>query len=284
MATEKVSAMPMIPASLLTDIIYEIQGGISYQARMDQVFNLMLANTILNFPGNPNGFIAGEVYQFCWDTTGAILFLCTTTGTAASAVWTVVSSSVPGIVSPANGGTGVSNPTAHTLPVAEGAANFNFLGPLTNGQLLIGSSGLDPVPATLTAGTNIGIVNAAGSITISATGLGGFTWNHVTTTPITMSPNNGYIIDDGGSIVTLTLPLTSAVGDEIDIIGQTTGLGWIIAQRVGQSIVFGTSTTTSGVGGSLASTNPTDSFYMICTVANTVWNLASGPQGNITVV
>lgn len=41
---------------------------------------------------------------------------------------------------------------------------------LTNGQLLIGSTGLAPVATTLTAGAGIGIVNGAGTITISAPG------------------------------------------------------------------------------------------------------------------
>lgn len=70
-------------------------------------------------------------------------------------------------VPPANGGTGVSSPTAHTLPVAEGSSNFNFLGPLTNGELLIGSTGLDPVASALTSGMGISITNGAGSITIA---------------------------------------------------------------------------------------------------------------------
>lgn len=72
-------------------------------------------------------------------------------------------------VTPAFGGTGVVNPTAHTLPVAEGASNFTFLGPLTNGQLLIGNTGNDPTPNTLTAGSGITITNGAGTITIAST-------------------------------------------------------------------------------------------------------------------
>lgn len=39
---------------------------------------------------------------------------------------------------------------------------------LTNGQLPIGSTGANPVPATLTAGGGVTITNAAGSITIAA--------------------------------------------------------------------------------------------------------------------
>lgn len=41
---------------------------------------------------------------------------------------------------------------------------------LTNGQMLIGSTGNAPVAATLTAGANVTILNGAGTITISATG------------------------------------------------------------------------------------------------------------------
>lgn len=70
------------------------------------------------------------------------------------------------------GGTGVASPTAHTLPVAEGSSAFTFLGPLTNGQLLIGSTGADPVAATLTAGTGVSITNGAGSISIALSGSG----------------------------------------------------------------------------------------------------------------
>jgi hypothetical protein len=39
---------------------------------------------------------------------------------------------------------------------------------LTNGQLLIGSTGASPIAATLSAGTGIAITNAAGSITIAS--------------------------------------------------------------------------------------------------------------------
>ena len=41
----------------------------------------------------------------------------------------------------------------------------------TNGQLLIGSTGAAPVAATLTAGTGMSVVNAAGSITLNNTGV-----------------------------------------------------------------------------------------------------------------
>lgn len=184
-------------------------------------------------------------------------------------------------ISAVNGGTGTVSPVIHSLPIAQGSAAWNFVN-LSNGQLLIGSTGADPVAATLTAGSNISIANGVGGITISATGLAGFSWTVVTGLTQGMLVNNGYIANNA-ALVTMTLPIVSAVGDEIDIIGKGAG-GWVIAQNAGQSIVLGNTTTTVGVAGSLASTNRHDSFYMICTVASTEWTVASGPVGNITVV
>jgi hypothetical protein len=53
------------------------------------------------------------------------------------------------------------------------AGSFGGLGPLTNGQLLIGSTGAAAVPAVLTPGANVTITNAPGAITIASTGGGG---------------------------------------------------------------------------------------------------------------
>jgi hypothetical protein len=282
MANEMFTQLPTVTTAMLSDIICAVQGGVSVQETLGQIQQLFQSNVVLNFPGNPNGNLAGTTYQLCWDTTDKIMYVCTTSGDVVTAVWTAIAPSAGGVIPPSQGGTGIVNPTAHALPIAEGAGNFNFLGPLTNGQLLIGSTGADPVPANLMAGTNISIVNSAGGITISGTGFAGFSWNTVTGTTQAMLSNNGYIVNNAG-LVTLTLPTTSAVGDEIDIIGKGTG-GWLIAQNAGQTIVLGSSTTTAGVSGSLASTNHNDSFYMTCTVANTEWRVSSGPVGNITVV
>lgn len=153
---------------------------------------------------------------------------------------------------------------------------------LTNGQLWIGSTGIAPVAANVTAGTNITITNTAGGIQIAASGSGSFSWNMVTGTTQAMSSNNGYIANNAG-LVTFTLPTTSIIGDELEMIGKGAG-GWIITQGSGQQIIFGSSSTTLGVGGSLASTNIRDSVYLVCTVANTEWTVGSAPQGILTVV
>ena len=281
MANEKFTQLPTVASALTTDIIAAVQGGISVQETLSQVIALAIGQTILHYAGNPNGNVAGSVYQLCWDTTNTVMYVCTVTGTAPLAVWTKIANSPSTIVTPTYGGTGVANPTAHTLPVAEGSSNFNFLGPLTNGQLLIGSTGADPVPATLTATGGISILNAAGSITISGSG-GGFTWTDVTGTTQAMTADNGYFANNAGT-VTFTLPVTAAAGTVLAVMGKGAG-GWAIAQNVGQSIVIGSLTSTIGVGGSIASTNAMDSIYLTCITADTVWSTLGAPQGNITVV
>jgi hypothetical protein len=151
---------------------------------------------------------------------------------------------------------------------------------MTDGQLIIGYTGGTPTAATLTAGTNISITNAGASIAIAATGAAAFSWVVVTGTTQDMLSNTGYIANNSG-LVTLNLPATSSVGDEIDVIGKGTG-GWLIQCGVGQTIVLGEDTTSSG--GSLASTNAKDALYIVCTVANTEWQVGSAPQGNITIL
>lgn len=179
-----------------------------------------------------------------------------------------------------SGGSGVSAPTIYTLPVAQGASAYNFLGPLTNGQLLIGSTGANPVPATITAGTGVTVSNGAGTITISVSGAG-TGWTDVTGASQTLAVNNGYIANRGAGNVAFTLPATAIVGDTIYIVGKQNG--WTIAQAASQQIVFGNASTTIGVGGSLASTNARDCITMVCTATNLEWTVIAS-IGNITIV
>lgn len=68
--------------------------------------------------------------------------------------------------------------SVNALQVNTGGA-FGGVGPLTNGQLLIGSTGNPPQAATLTAGTGIAITTTPGGITVAATGGGGATYDPV---------------------------------------------------------------------------------------------------------
>jgi len=174
---------------------------------------------------------------------------------------------------------GTSSITEHAVLTGNGTEGITNLGPLTNGQLVIGSTGVAPVAATLTAGTGTTITNGAGSITVNATG-GGLTWQTIGASGA-LSVNNGYICNAGAAL-SFSLPATSVVGDEIAITldGSTS---WTITQGAGQSIQFGSSTTTVGAGGSLASTLDGDTITIVCSVANLKWNVISS-IGNITIV
>lgn len=165
-----------------------------------------------------------------------------------------------------------------------GTANsITGLGPATNGQLLIGSTGGTPVLASLTAGSNITITPGAGSITIAATGggSGALPYTVVTGGSQAAAVNHGYISNNAGGVVAFTLPATSAVGDIIRIVGANSANGWTLAYSTGQSVLYSSSTSTI-TSGTLASTNAGDCIDLVCFVANTTW-IVQDSIGNITV-
>ena len=214
---------------------------------------------------------AGTNPAFIAPTAGTGLSVTTNATTLQYALSTPVTVS--------NGGTGAGTFTAHSLILGEGTSAMTALGAATNGQIPIGSTGADPVLATLTAGTGVSITNAAGSVTIAATGAG-LGWTEVTGTSQSAAINNGYIANNAG-LVTITLPSTAAQGSVVRVTGKGAG-GWKIAQNSGQTIYFGTSTTTTGVTGSLASSATRDTVELVVVTANNDWNVLSS-VGNITV-
>ena len=109
-----------------------------------------------------------------------------------------------------------------------------------------------------------------------------FVWHDVTTSIQQMRVNNGYV-SDSGSLVTLALPVTSAFGDHIAIVGKGAG-GWTISQGPLQYIQIGSVASTAGSGGSVSSINQFDSISLVCTTANTIWTAFGGPQGQITLL
>ncbi len=151
----------------------------------------------------------------------------------------------------------------------------------TDGQLPIGDTGGPPVLSTLTAGSNITINNGSGSIQINATGSLAIPWNDVVGTSATLVVNEGFVSNNAG-LVTLTLPVAAAFGDQFLIVGNGAG-GWRVAQTAGQTIHILSSDTTTGAGGSLSSTNRYDAITLLCTVANTDF-VVRDSMGNLTVV
>jgi hypothetical protein len=172
-----------------------------------------------------------------------------------------------GTVVVAGGGTGLATLTAYAL-IAGGTTSTGNVQ-----QIALGSSG-----QVLTS-------NGAGALPSFQAAAGGFTWSSVTTSTQTIAVQNGYVTDNA-TLVTYTLPVTAALGDSFEILGGTTGAGgWTIAQNASQQIKFGVTATTSGVGGSLASTNQYDNVKCRAIVAGaaTIWEVTSA-TGNLTVV
>lgn len=155
-----------------------------------------------------------------------------------------------------------------------------WTGSMTNGQVLIGSTGATPVLGTITGTSGISVSNGAGTITISGTG-SGIGWNEVTGTTQAMAQDTGYVSSNAAKVV-FTLPTTAAFGTVVNVVGKGAG-GWKIAQNAGQNIQLGSSSSTVGVAGYIESTNRYDSIELLCTTANTTWTVLGGPQGNITV-
>ena len=183
-------------------------------------------------------------------------------------------------VTPASLAAKLGTQTANGLPYGGGTtAALSWLSEATDGQIPIGSTGNPPALATLTAGTGITITNAAGSITIDSNDAG-MTWTEVTGTSSGIAVDNGYIANNAG-LVTLTLPAVAVVGNTIKVNGKGAG-GWLIAQNAGQTVHFLGQDTTTGAGGSLASTTQYDCVTYRCITANTDW-VVEAVTGNLTV-
>lgn len=150
--------------------------------------------------------------------------------------------------------------------VGTGAGTFNAL-----------TVGADGTVLTAASGQTTGVQWAAAS----GGGGGVSSWVDVTGTTQAMAINTGYLADNA-SLVTMTLPSTAAQFSIIRVAGKGAG-GWKIAQNASQTIQIGNQVTTTGVGGSLASTNAFDALEIMCTTTNNGWVVLSG-WGNITVV
>ena len=91
---------------------------------------------------------------------------------------------------------------------------------------------------------------------------------------------NAAYIPNNASLVTITLPATSTVGQRLAVVGNGAG-GWRIAQNAGQQINKSATPTTAGTGGSLSSANRYDTAHLVCTVANTTWVFSHGNGAHV---
>ena len=120
--------------------------------------------------GGGGGGGAGTVtsVQVSGGTTGL-----TTSGGPITGAGTIT---IDGTLVVANGGTGATSLTDGGILLGSGTGAITVTSQPTNGQLLIGSTGTDPVLATLTEGTNISITEGAGSIEIATTAAAYGSW------------------------------------------------------------------------------------------------------------
>jgi len=178
------------------------------------------------------------------------------------------------------GGSGSTETLSGTLAIANGGTNATSM---ANTDGVVYYDGTRLVTTAVGTATQVLTSNGAGvAPTFQAVpSSGGLAWSEQTGTTQAMAVGHGYILNNAGT-VTATLPATAALGDLMAIVGKGSG-GWLVAQNSGQTIHFGSVNTTTGAGGSLASTNRYDSFEIVCITANTDFVVRSS-IGNLTVV
>jgi hypothetical protein len=101
----------------------------------------------------------------------------------------------------------------------------------------------------------------------NAGAIAGIVWTIEAGAAVNMANYHGYITANAG-VTTSTLPVVSAVGSVIEIVGGAGTTNWIIAQRAGQYIRFNNQTTTVGVVGQVLSTHFYDTVKLITRVAD----------------
>jgi hypothetical protein len=168
-------------------------------------------------------------------------------------------------------------PSSSTSDILVAASTWNAAGVLLYGSASSASGA--SLPSVLSAGTSGQTLQSTGTAVQWVTLPASAAWQGVSTTT-SCSQNNNYFVTSG--TVAFTLPTTAAVGSLLSIsVGK--GTGFSLAQAALQSIQFGSTSTTVGVGGSLTSTAIGDTINMVCIVANTTW-LVTSCVGNITIV
>ncbi len=295
MAGVKISALPAVASALTTDFFPVVQGGVTSQETLLQVATLFgFTSGILALnKGGTNAALIASNGGIVWSNATQMQILAGTatagqllrSGTTATPSWSTstypATNAVSTLLYASSANVMGALATTNKASLSTNATGVPTWLALTDGQIVIGSTAGAPAAATLSAGPGISISNASNAVTISGTG-SGIGWTEVTGTTQAMVADNGYVANNVG-LVTLTLPTTAAFGTAISIIGKGAG-GWLIAHNANQLIHVGSVVSTTGVGGSIASTNAFDSIDLICTVANTTWTTLGGPQGNLTIV
>jgi hypothetical protein len=254
-----------------SDLAYQTMSG---DATMASTGALTLANSGVS--ANTYGS-ASSVPVTTVDAKGRV------TGVVDTSIAIAASQVTSGTLGVARGGTGASTLTDRAVLVGNGTDAITSVGPLTDGQLIIGSTGGDPVAASLTGTANqITVTNATGQITLSTpqdiattssptfagasiatTGSGTTTIGNTTSggtvtlvTPAagTININNGYGAVNIGGTGAVTIGYNSVGGGNVTVetIGTATVRGQA-ALALGAS-GYGSITMATGISSSLSAT------------------------------
>lgn len=224
---------------------------------INQILYSSSANVITGLATGNNGVLitsAGGAPSISSTLPTAVQTNITQLGTVTVGTWNA------SVIGGTYGGTGVNN----------GASTITIGGSVT-------FSGAFTFTGTLTATTAVTFPTSGTLATTAQT----MTIVNQNTSSATLVNNNKYIVNNGASLVTFTLPASAALGDTYIIVGGSSG-GWKINVASGQTLHLGSSTTTTSTG-SLASTNQYDCIYVTNVTANTTFT-AYNIIGNITVV
>lgn len=164
------------------------------------------------------------------------------------------------------GGTGLISPTAHGIMIGEGASAMTPI-VLSSGQLLIGSTGVDPVAGAIGSGTGILVANGAGSISVALAPIATLT-GLVNTTGGSLAPSattltawidaalgstRGNILYRNATVWTVLAPGTAAQvlqtgGAGADPSWTNAATGTVTSVATNNGLTGGTITTTGTIG------------------------------------
>lgn len=175
MIEQMFTQLPTVSNSTMDDIICAVQGyvspstlGLSTQQTLSQVFALFKSNLVLFNSGNPNGAVAGETYQLCWDSVNNILWVCTTSGTSSTAVWT------KSIQLTAGAGIAITQ-SGDNIEIASSAVTSNFVSVITTSQQMVDNTTYQSANAGLVTLTLPATAALGDSVRVTGFGAGGWT-------------------------------------------------------------------------------------------------------------
>lgn len=204
--------------------------------------------------------------------TGDITFSST-----AVVVVTHINGATLGTTTASSGNLLIGSGTQWVTQSMSGDATINASGALTLANTAVTAASYTVNGQALFTVDGKGRLTSASNATISGT----VTNVNQTTSSATLAANSRYATNNGASLVTYTIPAGAAIGDTYIIVGGSSG-GWKVAQPASVQCHVGNSATTSGVGGSIASSNQYDCCMITCVASNTF--TIYSVQGNLTIV